>query len=148
MKTAPDSAEAGQSEEAPASGAMCGSQRNLPRHLRDYQGPPNLAALAVGQDMPQSFSVAANRLWLIDVAGFLYAVSMHKFALRDPLSANTGIQGIIEMLAIGGAFVCVVAATWKARRQRSTSITALCFGIFGLFALCSSWRSFNRPSAL
>jgi O-antigen ligase len=94
-------------------------------------------------EAPQISVIPADRLWLVDVAGLLYAISMHKFAMRDGLSSNTGIQGIIESLSITGAFVCIFTATRKARRQHTTSITALCFAMFGIFALCSSWRSFN-----
>ncbi len=89
------------------------------------------------------FRIRLPRGWLISIAGFLYALSMHKFATRDPLSENTGIQGVIETLSIASAFTCIVVATWKVRRRHARSITAVCFAIFSLFALASFWRSFN-----
>jgi hypothetical protein len=94
-------------------------------------------------EAPPISVIPANRLWLVDVAGFLYAISMHKYAMRDALSANTGVQGIIEILGITGAFVCIFAGTWGARRQHTTSVACLGFATFGLFALCSSWRSYD-----
>jgi O-antigen ligase len=84
----------------------------------------------------------AGRFWLIDIAGFLFAVSIHKYAVRNSLSSSIGVQGIIEFLCITGALLCVFVATWGRRRQHPPSMTSICFVIFGLFALGSSWRSF------
>ena len=79
---------------------------------------------------------------LISVAAFLYAFSMHKFAVRNGLSSDTGIQGVIEIAGMLGAFVCVLIATHGRKRKYGFSYTYTCFAILGVFALCSSWRSF------
>lgn len=98
--------------------------------------------------LPQSLSerpasVAEERTpRLISVAAFLYAFSMHKFAVRNGLSSDTGIQGIIELTGMVGAFVCVLIATSGRKRKYGFSYTYTCFAILGVFALCSSWRSF------
>ena len=85
---------------------------------------------------------SAGRLWLIDIAGFLFSVSIHKYAVRSALSSSIGIQGIVEFLCITGGLLCVFVATRGQRRQHPPSMTSICFVIFGLFALGSSWRSF------
>jgi len=89
--------------------------------------------------------LTTNRRWLVAIGGFIYAISMHKFAMRDPLSANTGIQGIIEIFGMAGAFVCIFAATWETKRQHGISRVGICFAVFGMFALASSWRSWDAP---
>ncbi|MGO9843618.1 MAG: O-antigen ligase family protein [Candidatus Acidiferrales bacterium] len=98
---------------------------------------------SVTQGMSQAVPVGAQNLWLVNIAGFVYAISMHKFATRDPLSANMGPQAIIEISCIVGAFVLIMCGTSKARRQYTPSIASTCFIIFGVFSLASSWRSFN-----
>ncbi len=86
--------------------------------------------------------------WLLNIAAFAYAVSMHKFAFRDFLASNVGIQGFIEAAGICGAFLCVLIATWKLKRDR-LSLTPVAFAIFGLFAIASSVRSYDpRLSAV
>ena len=79
---------------------------------------------------------------LISLAALLYAFSMHKFAIRNGLSADTGIQGFVELGGMVGAFVCVFFATRKRPRKYGFSATYTCFVILGIFALGSFWRSF------
>lgn len=79
---------------------------------------------------------------LISVAAFLYAFSMHKFAVRNGLSSDTGIQGIVELVGMVGAFVCVLVATRREKRKHAFSAPYTCFAVLGFFALCSFWRSF------
>ncbi len=79
---------------------------------------------------------------LISLAAFLYAFSMHKFAVRNGLSSDTGIQGFIELAGMLGAFLCVLIATHGRKRKYGFSPTYTCFAVLGLLALCSSWRSF------
>jgi hypothetical protein len=87
-------------------------------------------------------ALSAGRLWLIDIAGFLFSVSIHKYAVRSALSSSIGIQGIVEFLCITIGLLCVFVATRGQRRQHPPSVATTCFVIFGLFALGSSWRSF------
>jgi O-antigen ligase len=82
---------------------------------------------------------------LICVAGLLYALSLHKYLSRDPLSMQTGLQGVLEFGLQSAAFLCVVIAASRARRQYAPSVALLCFGAYGILALASSWRSFNPP---
>lgn len=82
-------------------------------------------------------------MWLVEIAGFLYAVSMHKFAIRDPLSTSTGIQGVIEVFGIVLPFLLILTATWRAKRISGASPVLVCFFTFAVFALASSWRSFS-----
>jgi O-antigen ligase len=89
-----------------------------------------------------------RRRQLIYGAGLLYALSLHKYVSRDPLSMQTGIQGVLEFALQVGAFVCVFLAARRARRQYAASSAILCFGAYGIFALASSWRSFNPPLSL
>jgi O-antigen ligase len=95
------------------------------------------------QGLPLALPLEAQRLWLVSIAGFLYTISLHKFATRDPLSGNTGLQAIIEISCIIGAFACIFIATWKTRRHYGPSIACICFVIYGFFSLASYWRSFN-----
>lgn len=88
---------------------------------------------------------ALHRSWLINFAGGLFALTMHKFILRDALSTQTGLQANIEMLGVIGAFACIMAATWQVRRKPVSSTVFLCFCTFAVFALASSWRSFYAP---
>ncbi len=67
---------------------------------------------------------------------------MHKFAVRNGLSSDTGIQGIIELTGMLGAFLCTLIVTHGRRRKYGFSPTYTCFAVLGIFALCSSWRSF------
>lgn len=147
MRTKSESAESPRSEKAPTFGSSSGFLENMTGY---FQGnPPTSRPVGLtrqhflGWETLQPSSIVAERLWLVDVAGFLYAVSMHKYAMRDALSANTGVQGIIEILGITGAFVCIFAGAWGARRRHTTSVACLGFATFGLFALCSSWRSYD-----
>jgi O-antigen ligase len=96
--------------------------------------------------MPDLNDIRKRRL--IYLAGFLYALSLHKYVSRDPLSAQTGIQGVMEFALQGAAFVCTFVASRHARRQFAPSPVLLCFVGFGVFALASSWRSFNPPLSL
>jgi O-antigen ligase len=96
-----------------------------------------------GKQLRTELTVPQSRIWLIDLAGIFYAISMHKYAMRDPLSADTGVQGIIETLGITGAFICTLMVSWKAKRWHGPSPVAMCFSIFGVFALASSWRSYS-----
>jgi O-antigen ligase len=85
---------------------------------------------------------------LISLAGCLYALSLHKYVSRDPLSLQTGIQGVIEFALQSAAFVCALFAARDARRQYAASTPILCFVAYGIFALASSWRSFNPSLSL
>jgi O-antigen ligase len=84
-----------------------------------------------------------SQLWLIRIAALLYAVSMNKFVFRDPLSTNTGLQGVIEVLGMTGAFVCVLMAASRTKWQHSRSMAYPCFTIFAFFSLASCFRSFS-----
>ena len=144
MKSTPNLEQNQNSEKTPAVGALPGdvpanSRRNC---STAYVAKPSCQPCTAEETQPTSQS-RIHRLWLVDVAGLLYAVSMHKFAMRDPLSTNTGIQAIVEVLGITGAFVCISAAAWKGKRRYTTSMTCLSFAAFGLFALASSWRSYS-----
>ena len=79
---------------------------------------------------------------LISVGAFLYAFSMHKFAVRNGLSSDTGIQGVVEITGMLGAFICILIATRGRKRTYGFSYPYACFAVLGLFAVCSSWRSF------
>ena len=56
-----------------------------------------------------------------------FILSLHKYASRDPLSAQTGIQGVMEFALQGAAFVCTFGASRHARRQFAPSPVLLCF---------------------
>jgi O-antigen ligase len=124
----------------------CGARGRFVSGRLDYRcssrGTRLWQRFPIEKPAPSSNGFYGRRLWLVDIAGFLFAVSMHKYAVRDGLSANTGIQGIIEFGCIIGAFLFVLSATWGQHRRYSPSIPSICFAIFGLFALASSWRSF------
>jgi O-antigen ligase len=85
---------------------------------------------------------------LLYLAGFLYALSLHKFVSRDPLSLQTGVQGVLEFTLLSAAFLCTFVAARHARRQYLPSLALVCFGAFGILALASSWRSFNPTLSL
>jgi O-antigen ligase len=85
----------------------------------------------------------SERLWLITLAGVLYAISMQKFLNRNALQGGTGAQGILEAACLIAGFLCVLLSTRKSNRRFGFSTVPLCFTVFGFFALCSSWRSFS-----
>jgi O-antigen ligase len=85
---------------------------------------------------------------LIYAAGFLYALSLHKYVSRDPLSMQTGAQGVLEFALLCAAFACTFVAARHARRQYAPSPALVCFAAYGIFALASSWKSFNPPLSL
>ena len=86
-------------------------------------------------------SAAVASPWLIDLAGVLYAFSLHKFASPD--SPGAGISGIIEAGSMTCAFLCVLIATRRNRRVFPPSLAVICFAVVDLFALASSSRSFS-----
>jgi hypothetical protein len=114
------------------------SRRARTGFARAWPGP---ASDAAGRGRP----ITKVQKWLIGFAGFLYAVSMHKFAFRDPLSADTGIQAYIETVGMTGAFVCTALAVYRMQLTSARTRSCFCFAIFGLFALTSSFRSFFPP---
>jgi O-antigen ligase len=124
----------------PRSRETASSDRN---HRPPYQLEESRYQTSAAQETASSSWIAANRTRLATVAGFLYAVSMQKYATRDPLSANVGFQGIIEILSVIGAFSCILAASVKARREYRTSAASVCFFAFSLLTLASSWRSYS-----
>ena len=91
----------------------------------------------------QTLSMPSWKLALVSAAGFFYAISMQKFFKRDPLSLNVGPEGPLEFALLTGTLGCVFFAASGAKRRYPASLPVLSFGIFGLFALASSWRSFN-----
>jgi O-antigen ligase len=96
--------------------------------------------------MPQFSDDHKNRL--IVVAGILYTLSLHKYISRDALSTRTGMQGPLEFALISAALACAFLATHHERRRYPASPVILCFAVYGLFALASSWRSFNPPLSI
>lgn len=102
----------------------------------------SLARPFASQPVPRVPVAAEKAHPLLSVAAFLYAFSMHKFAVRNGLSSDTGIQGIVELIGMIGAFLCVLIATRSEKRKHGFSPTYTCFAILGFFALCSFWRSF------
>jgi O-antigen ligase len=83
--------------------------------------------------------------WL---AAVLYVCSTQKFWLRDPLLTNSGPQGIVEAVLIGGAFLVVLASAIRAKTVRKPSGPVLYLAFFGLFALASSAFSFWPPLSI
>ena len=110
------------------------------RVMRGFQQQPATALRPV--------AVAERTPWLVSLAAFLYAVSMHKYAVRNGLSSDTGIQGIVEMVGMLGAFFCALVATYHRKERYGFSLAYACFATLGVFALCSSWRSFYLPLSL
>lgn len=85
---------------------------------------------------------------LVVVAGVLYALSLHKYSSRDALSAQTGIQGPLEFGLTCVALACSFLAARHAPRRYAVSPALVCFAVYGIFALASSWRSFNPPLSI
>jgi O-antigen ligase len=94
-----------------------------------------------GQSLLSVPSHAVARLWLIDLAGTLYAISLHKFAAPDGPATRAG--GLIEAAAMTGAFLCVLFATRQTPRRYGPSLAVICFAVVCFLALVSSWRSFS-----
>jgi O-antigen ligase len=94
-------------------------------------------------DDHDAFDRASKHDWPVSVAGFLYALSMHKFTVRSPLEGGAGAQGVFEALCLLGGLFCIIAATRSSRRAYRFSPAVFCFSLFGVIALCSSWRSFS-----
>jgi O-antigen ligase len=86
---------------------------------------------------------SSRKQQLIYFAGFLYALSLHKYVHRDPLDPGSGIQGYLEAMLLCIAFACSLIATRGTRRQYSPSLAIVCFVAFGILAFASSFRSFN-----
>lgn len=89
-----------------------------------------------------------QRRWLIWAAGFLYTLSLHKYVVRDAHATGSGIQGILEFGFTISAALCTFLALRGVKRRFPPSGAMLCFVIFGIFALASSWRSFSPPLSL
>jgi O-antigen ligase len=85
---------------------------------------------------------------LIVAAGILYALSLHKYVSRDALSTQAGVQGPMEFSLIFIALACIFLATRSGHRTYAASPEILCFAVYGLIALASSWRSFNPPLSI
>lgn len=96
--------------------------------------------------MPQ-FSDLYKR-HLIDLAGILYTLSLHKYVSRDALSTQTGVQGPLEFGLICATLACSFLAARHVPRRYAVSPALLCFAVYGIFALASSWRSFNPPLSI
>ena len=111
------------------------------RKSQDYDRP-NRPIPRIGNVETDLIRSKNKRGWLIDIAGMIFAGSMHKYAVRDTLSSSAGVQGILELVCITVAFLLVLWATWGRQRQFSASLASVCFFVSGLFALASSWRSF------
>ena len=73
---------------------------------------------------------------------FLYAVSLIKFFVRDPLTAETGPQGPIEMVLLTMAFVVLLATFHRRRWNLLLTPSAKAFMAFGLLAAVSSLFSY------
>jgi O-antigen ligase len=73
---------------------------------------------------------------------------LHKYVSRDALSTQTGLQGPLEFALISAALACSFLATRHDRRRYPASPVVLCFAVYGVFALASSWRSFNPPLSI
>ena len=93
-------------------------------------------------------SLARRRTALVYASGFLYALSLHKYLSRDALSGGGGVQGFLEFGFTMGALVFTFVALRSTRRRFPPSGALVCFALFGLFALASSWRSFNPALSL
>ena len=82
---------------------------------------------------------------LVYAAGLLYTLSLHKYVSRDPLAQGAGLQGMLEFGLMGTALALTFVAARGTMRRYAPSPAYLCFVAFGLFALASSWRSYNPP---
>lgn len=79
------------------------------------------------------------------IAGGAFALSLHKYFVRDPLGQGGGVQGYIETILI----VFSLAILWSGLRQTprtwNGSLTLRWFMGTAILALLSSSRSFNIP---
>jgi len=89
-----------------------------------------------------------NRAKGIMMAGFLYAFTFQKYAMRDALSQSVGFQGVLEAVLTLAACLIVVFQSKEMRRRFGVHASILCFGIYGIFALASSIYSFNVPLSI
>ena len=80
---------------------------------------------------------------LIYAAGVCYALSLHKYFIRDPLAPGSGIQGYIEAGLICAAFLCTLIAAHADLRRCQPSYAIPCFATFGILPLVFWVRSFN-----
>ena len=80
---------------------------------------------------------------LLPLAMLLYAISMMKFYIRDPLSSQKGPQGVIEVLLVTGASVALVPALRALRYRLFVPPVAKVFLIFGGLAAISSIFSYD-----
>jgi exopolysaccharide production protein ExoQ len=79
---------------------------------------------------------------IVAVAMFLYAASLIKFFDRDPLSAEVGPQGPIELMILVIVALILLAFVRKHRLSINVPTPAKAFLVFGCFALASSVFSF------
>jgi O-antigen ligase len=82
-----------------------------------------------------------SRLLLIAI--LLYTISLIKFFVRDPLSAQTGPQGAIELLLVMAASLMLIPALPGFRRKPFVSPVARAFVLFGALAAVSSLFSYD-----
>jgi len=80
---------------------------------------------------------------LLTMSMLLYAISMMKFYIRDPLSQQTGPQGIIEVLLVTGAAVALVPALRGLHHGLFIPPVAKAFMLFGVLAAVSSVFSYD-----
>jgi O-antigen ligase len=76
-------------------------------------------------------------------AGILFSVAFQKYAMNDPLSQSTGVQGILETGAICLTFFIIVLLSRGKSRHTGLRLPVLLFGLYGVFALTGSVNSFN-----
>jgi O-antigen ligase len=76
------------------------------------------------------------------VAMFLYAVSLIKFFVRDPLVAQTGPQGPIELALVALSCIAILATFRRRYWKLSWTTSAKAFVAFGAIAALSSTFSY------
>jgi O-antigen ligase len=85
---------------------------------------------------------------LPSLAILLYTISIVKFYVRDPLSTQTGPQGMIEVVLVMGAVLALLPALRALRYRPFIPPTAKAFVVFALLAALSSVFSFNPMLSL
>ena len=76
------------------------------------------------------------------LAMFLYAASLIKFFVRDPLVAQTGPQGPIELALVGLSSIAILASFRRRHWRLSWTLPATAFVAFGAVAAVSSIFSY------
>jgi O-Antigen ligase len=100
-------------------------------------------------------SIAGGTTWLTEprrsqptsrlllLAMLLYATSLVKFVVRDPLSTQAGPQGAIELLLVMAASLMLLPALPGLRRKPFVTQVAKAFVLFGALAAVSSIFSYD-----